>query len=514
MLYQARQKPAQYKPPVPQASKPNRTGYESYKDPEYIPQLEARADIWGLKPKQPAPQRQQEPQPQAAPVRKLMSLDEVEASMRPRATPPIQQAQQHAPPPGYPQQQYHQQQYAQQHYPQGQPPMPGMQGGPPGQYAPQILQRPQAQQQGPPRQQQNRAELPAQPVHTQAPQQPTILQRQRPQANSPSIQPPQEQSREQPRGGPPHNQPQGPPSQPRQILQNPNRLSGHGQPMTQSGQPAGRGQLPSHSRGPSFPGMVITHPEQLLNLPEAERAAFLEEDAKRAKRNHKIALLAKDNGLMTPQDKNFITRIQLQQLMTATGNLDERGPEAAIAEDFYYQVFSQIRGAPRQNPQQPANQFAQTYLFQTNNRFGRRQGRGGDNHMQRMEQQIQRAVEAAKARPKARQLVVEGSLGKIAFSNSKTPRPLLNIKRSEVGDRLLKQPKSSVADRKEALRNIENVYMTLMQMDDHERAMPPPPNEGSNPEAIQAHMEWRSRIEALHKQLWRNTKIMEPINPQ
>lgn len=261
--------------------------------------------------------------------------------------------------------------------------------------------------------------------------------------------------------------------------------------------------------------MVITHPEQLLQLSEAERAAFLEEDAKRAKRNHKIALLAKDNGLMTPQDKNFITRIQLQQLMTATGNLDERGPEAAIAEDFYYQVFSQIRGAPRQNPQQPASQFAQTYLFQTNNRFGaRRNGRGGDNHMQRMEQQIQRAVEAAKARPKARQLVVEGSLGKIAFSNSKTPRPLLNIKRSEAGEKHAKHAKSSIADRKEALRNIENVYVTLMQMEDHERAMPPPINEGSNPEAIQAHMEWRSKIDILHQQLWQNTKIMEPLNPQ
>jgi len=259
--------------------------------------------------------------------------------------------------------------------------------------------------------------------------------------------------------------------------------------------------------------MVITHPEQLLHLSEAERAAFLEEDAKRAKRNHKIALLAKDNGLMTPQDKNFITRIQLQQLMTATGNLDEKGPEAAIAEDFYYQVFSQIRGAPRQNPQQPASQFAQTYLFQTNNRFGaRRNGRGGDNHMQRMEQQIQRAVEAAKARPKAKQLVVEGSLGKIAFSNSKTPRPLLNIKRTEAADKHPKH-KSSIADRKEALRNIENVYVTLMQMEDHERAMPPPITENSNPEAIQAHMEWRSKIEALHKDLWQNTRIMEPINP-
>ncbi|KAL1798773.1 hypothetical protein ACET3X_002810 [Alternaria dauci] len=516
MLYQARQKypqqqqyqqqPQQYqqRPPVPQASKPNRTGYESYKDPEYIPQLEARADIWGLKPKQPAAQRQPSPQPaasqQPAPTRKAMSMEEVEAMMRAQSigTPPVQQA----PLPGFPGY-AQQQQYPQQHFPQ-QPQYPGM----PGQFAPQILQRPQQQQQPARQQQQVRAELPDQPVRSQ-PQQPTILQRQRPQSNEPSAQ--------QQRQAPSQAQAQGPPTQPRQILQNPNRLSGQGQPMVQNpqqGPQAGRGIPAGHNRGPSFPGMVITHPEQLLHLSEAERAAFLEEDAKRAKRNHKIALLAKDNGLMTPQDKNFITRIQLQQLMTATGNLEERGPEAAIAEDFYYQVFTQIRGAPRQNPQQPASQFAQTYLFQTNNRFGaRRQGRGGDNHMQRMEQQIQRAVEAAKARPKARQLVVEGSLGKIAFSNSKTPRPLLNLKRPETNDKLPKNHKSSIADRKEALRNIEAVYKTLMQMEDHERAMPPPIQEGSPPEAIQAHMEWRSKIEALHQQLWLNTKIMEPINP-
>jgi DNA topoisomerase 2-associated protein PAT1 len=565
MLYQARQRPAQQqqqqqqqqqhhhqqqqyhpqqhhqqqqqqqyqRPPVPQASKPTRTGYESYKDPEYIPQLEARADIWGLKPKQPAAQKQPEPQPlshyspapyaNASPAplaRKMMSLDEVEAMMRgqsigpeARATPPMQ------PPPGmspYPHPHPHHQQ--QQQFFQGQPfpgmpGMPGMPPGMPGQYAPQILQRPQQhqqypqhphQQQGPLRQQPIHAELPAQPVQAQPPQHPTILQRQKQSSTESPTQ----------RHASPHTQPQGPPSQPRQILQNPNRLSGQGQPMVQPSPPTHRDQLQAHNRGPSFPGMVITHPEQLLQLSEAERAAFLEEDAKRAKRNHKIAQLAKDNGLMTPQDKNFITRIQLQQLMTATGNLDERGPEAAIAEDFYYQVFSQIRGAPRQNPQQPANQFAQTYLFQTNNRFGgRRHGRGGDNHMQRMEQQIQRAVEAAKARPKAKQLVVEGSLGKIAFSNSKTPRPLLNIKRPENGDKH-KQHKSTIADRKEALRNIESVYITLLQMEDHERALPPPVNENSPPEAIQAHMEWRSKIEMLHRKLWQSTKIMEPINPK
>ncbi|EOA87040.1 uncharacterized protein SETTUDRAFT_163108 [Exserohilum turcica Et28A] len=484
---QQQQQHYQQRPPVPTASKPNRSGYESYKDPEYIPQLEARADIWGLKPKQPAAQRQPSPQPpaaaqQPAPTRKVMSMEEVEAMMRAqslsnnesRATPPAQQQ----PLAGF--SGYHQQQYQDQQpqLAQGQPQYPGM----PGQFAPQILQRPQ---------QQIRAELPGQPVQSQSPQQPTILQRQRPQSNDHSV-------------------------QPRQILQNPNRLSGQGQPMQPGpqGHSVSRSQPGVHNRGPSFPGMVITHPEQLLQLSEAERAAFLEEDAKRAKRNHKIALLAKDNGLMTPQDKNFITRIQLQQLMTATGNVEERGPEAAIAEDFYYQVFSQIRGAPRHNPHQPASQFAQTYLFQTNNRFGaRRHGRGGDNHMQRMEQQIQRAVEAAKARPKAKQLVVEGSLGKIAFSNSKTPRPLLNLKRPETNDKLPKPHRSSIADRKQALRNIEAIYKTLMQMEDHERAMPMPIQENSPPEAIQAHMEWRSRIETLHEQLWQSTKIMEPINP-
>jgi DNA topoisomerase 2-associated protein PAT1 len=501
MLYQARQPPPQQqKPPIPHASKPTRTGYENYNNPEYIPQLEARADIWGLKPKQPAPAPQQEPQYQQQappPTRKMMSLEEVEAMMR------SQIPSQHSQTPAHPHasvQVPHSQQL-----PQGQPQFPGTQG----QYAPQILQRPhQHHPQGPPpmrQQQQVHAELAGQPVHAQGAQHPTVLQRQR-QPNETSTQP----QRHAPTQG--QAQSQRPPVQPRQILQNPNRLSGHGQPM-QQGQVTPRG--PGHNRGPSYPGMVITHPEQLIALSAEERAAYLEEDAKRAKRNHKIALLAKDNGLMTPQDKNFITRIQLQQLMSATGKLDEKSPEAAIAEDFYYQVFSQIRGAPRQNPHQPANQFAQTYLFQTNSRFGpRRQGRGGDNHMQRMEQQVQRAVEAAKAKPKGKQLVIEGSLGKIAFSNSKTPRPLLNLKRTETGDKHPKHPKSSVAHRKNTLRNIETVYMTLMHIEDHDRTLPPPITEDSSPEAIQSHMEWRTKVETLHKKLWQDIKIMEPINLQ
>ena len=134
--------------------------------------------------------------------------------------------------------------------------------------------------------------------------------------------------------------------------------------------------------------------------------------------------------------------------------------------------------------------------------------------MQRMEQQVQRAVEAAKAKPKGKQLVIEGSLGKIAFSNAKTPRPLLNIKRPETGEKQPKPTKSSFAHRKDTLRNIEAVYMTLMHLEDHDRARPPAIADGSPPEAIQAHMEWRTKMEGLRKKLWQDIKIMEPINPQ
>ena len=264
---------------------------------------------------------------------------------------------------------------------------------------------------------------------------------------------------------------------------------------------------------------VITNPQQLMELSEEQRRAYLEEDAKRAKRNHKIFLLSKGNGLMTPQDKNFITRIQLQQLVSATGNSADPNLEAALTEDFYYQVYSQIRGAPRQHPTQPLGHFAQTYLFQTGGRIGgnRRNPVNGANHMQRMQQQVQRAVEAAKLKPKNKQLIIEGSLGKISFSNAKTPKPLLNIKRQEINDprpasRLKQDDVASASDRKTVLRNIEAVYTVLMRMEDHERQMPPPPVEG-DADAIQAHLEWRREMQKLNSRLWQDLKVLDPIVP-
>jgi DNA topoisomerase 2-associated protein PAT1 len=481
-------------------TKPARSGYERYKDPGYLPDLQADATLWGDAPKKSTSQSEAPTSGTALPApagpstsgKKMMSLEEVEAAMRAQAKKPAQ-AQPPQEQPRIPEQipiQYSQQAQPQQYFHQSQEP-------------PQHFMQPQ-QNPGPGFPEQDFPRL-TPPVQQQQPMQ--ILQRSRATPTQPAA----------------HAVPSQP--QPIQILQNPNRLSGEHQRQAHIGQPPHQG--PVLGLGPRHP-VPVTHAQQLSNLTDEERAAYLAEDAKRAKRNHKIFLLSKDNGLMTPQDKNFITRIQLQQLVTATGNPNEHGTDAALSEDFYYQVHNQIRGGPRQHPNQPLSNFAQTYLFQTGGRHGgmRRQARGGDNHMQRMEQQVQRAVEAAKNKPKNKQLVIEGSLGKISFSNAKTPKPLLNIKRSEASadtnrpgsaarvasERKINQAAVSGNDRKTVLRDIENVYNTLMKMEDHERQRPPPISpDDINPNVRGLQMDWDAKWESLNGQLWQDLKVHEPI---
>ncbi|KAI1381955.1 topoisomerase II-associated protein PAT1 [Hypoxylon crocopeplum] len=471
------------------APKPARTGYEKYKESAPISDLQVDASIWGVQPKKAAaPIAPVQSQPVAQPSgRKMMSVEEVEAAMRAQSKAPVQSQQVHPQPISmtapesqmpfqhahYPRQEpfdYRQQQFdnrqSQGFYPaDNHQAAQGVAHGHPIS----ILQRPSSK-----------------PTPSSGPSVPSHL--------------PQQQ--QQPMGIPTH------------ILQNPNRATGD---ATRIGAPA----HPTHRSHNSFsrqPQASANQPH-LPNLTEQEKASFLEAEARRAKRNHKIHVLSKDNGLMTPQDKSFITRIQLQQLVSATGDPSEHGTDAALAEDFYYQVLSSLRAAQRPSPNQPLNTFAQTYLFQTGTRHGgmRRQGRGADNHMQRMEQQVQRAVEAAKNKPKNKQLVIEGSLGKISFSNAKTPKPLLNIKRTESNTDTNRPGSGHRADtiakgtdQKETLNNIESVYLTLMKMEDVSRNLPAS-DDNTDPEAVGRRAELQLQLQKLNAQLWAELKVHEPI---
>ena len=257
---------------------------------------------------------------------------------------------------------------------------------------------------------------------------------------------------------------------------------------------------------------IISHPVQMANLTVDQRQTLVADEAKRARRNHKIYLLSKGNGLMTPQDKNFITRIQLQQLMTATSTVQDEDTTSSLSEDFYYQVYNQIEGRYQRRSQQPFASFAQTYLYQTGRRHGttsKRQFRG-DNHVHRMQQQVQRAVEAAKAKPKNKQLVIEGSLGKISFSNAKTPKPLLNVRRNEAKH----VAPLNFADRKVVLKDIEAVYTSLMAIEDHDRRVPQHADVQTNPQYEEQHRAWQGTFQGLSRNLWSSLKVMEPIIPE
>ena len=520
--------------PAKHASKNFRTGYEAYRNPGYIPEMQVDASLWGTGPTKSGEdygtqqsswgaESSQQRSSSGVPTKKMMSLEEVEAAMRLQTKKPspslkpqqptqasgtsvMPSLQTQAYQPARSQQAqtlYHPQTQSSQHD-TGQTIRPvGLTQAPIS-----IQQRPQSGHHVP-KSQISKVEIPtrsspAAQAPQVAPATPQILQRgQSTQQHAPEAQPS---------------------PQPRQILQNPNRQPAQFAPRPPE-QPSSM-QIqqrvpPPGQTGAQVPAPIIYHPSQIMNLSDEERSAYLVEEAKRAKRNHKIFLLSKGNGLMTPQDKNFITRIQLQQLMTATGNVNEQDPDASLSEDFYYQVYNQIENRPRQNPQQPLSNFAQTYLFRTGGRqggMGRRQ-RGGDSHMQRMEQQVQRAVEAAKAKPKNKQLVIEGSLGKISFSNAKTPKPLLSIKRHDSSNVTNQQSNKksqaalSTTDRKAILKNIEAVYTTLMKMEDHDRRLPPPPTEDSDSAAVQDVVDWQQAFQDLNQTLWMNLKVQEPILP-
>ncbi|KAI0483121.1 topoisomerase II-associated protein PAT1 [Xylariaceae sp. FL0804] len=465
-----------YQPP----QRPARTGYEKYKEPEPVAALEVDAAIWGSAPKKAPAQPSMAPAPPSAESgsRKMMSLEEVEAAMRAQARPALGHSQFGVSEPQGPvlaplhEPSHVTGQQAEPRQVQGYQAgdhQPGVQGVASGQPIT-ILQRP------PPRH-----------IAPHAPGVPSSLSQQH--ASQPSV-------------------------APTQILRNPNRLSAERTARGDSfSHPSNRAQHP-YSRQPH----PITTAAGLSELSEQEKTAFLEAEARRAKRNHKIYMLSRDNGLMTPQDKSFITRIQLQQLVSATGDPSEPNSDAALNEDFYYQVLSSLRAGQRPNPNQPLTNFAQTYLFQTGSRHGgmRRHGRGGENHVQRMEQQVQRAVEAAKNKPKNKQLVIEGSLGKISFSNAKTPKPLLNIKRTDSSNDVNRpgsghrsQPISKEMDKKTTLKDIEGVYATLMKMEDLERTMPPPESDG---QLGQEFLEKQAEFQGLNQQLWKNLKVHEPIS--
>ncbi|WLF80396.1 DNA topoisomerase 2-associated protein pat1 [Lodderomyces elongisporus] len=167
-------------------------------------------------------------------------------------------------------------------------------------------------------------------------------------------------------------------------------------------------QFDAHQQSPRH------HHQRLQDLSPEERDKAL-------KRQEKVSRIMRYSGIMNPKDKDFVTRFQLSQIVT----------EDPYNEDFYAQVYKVIHpksanGTQLQAPAQQNNSIAQAYLDHSGHRLGGRYKRA-DVALQRMQQQVQKAVAVAKDRPKPNQLSKEGALGKISFASGKKPRQQLEI---------------------------------------------------------------------------------------
>ncbi|KAI5965546.1 PAT1 [Candida pseudojiufengensis] len=197
-----------------------------------------------------------------------------------------------------------------------------------------------------------------------------------------------------------------------------------------------------------------------------------EQQEKAARRQEKVSRIMKYSGIMNPKDKDFVTRFQLSQIVT----------EDPYNEDFYAQVYKvihpkTINGIQQQIiPSQQSNSIAQAYLDHSGHRLGGRYKRA-DVALQRMQQQVQKAVHVAKERPKLTQYAKEGALGKISFGSGKKPRQQLEIiskaaereKNDNNNKNDLKKQDIKKYNKKDISRILENIIIELMNVESESR---------------------------------------------
>lgn len=260
-------------------------------------------------------------------------------------------------------------------------------------------------------------QMPQQPMQ-QMPQQPAVPQA--PVAQQPVAQAPVAQQ---------------PAAQP-QLDRSASSLSQNSQSGTPGPAPMGEAELAA----PVHQQMQQQQQQQMQQGRQRQRnrEPLTPEEQKRLDIRHaKVEKILKHSGLMTPRDKDFITRYQLSQIVT----------EDPYNEDFYFQVYKIIQ---RGGVVGESNKglIARAYLEHSGHRLGGRYKRA-DIALQRMQSQVEKAVTVAKERPLRKQEKElaqqqqeqegeaasgaaadsrDGVLGRISSSlNSKAPRRQLQI---------------------------------------------------------------------------------------
>ncbi|KAK7471033.1 DNA topoisomerase 2-associated protein pat1 [Stygiomarasmius scandens] len=264
-------------------------------------------------------------------------------------------------------------------------------------------------------------------------------------------------------------------------------------------------------------------------------------EEKRRRKAAKIAHMSRYNDLMTQSDKDFITRIQVSQLVS----------QDPYADDFYAQVY----GAIMRSRMGLGVEDERVLKFGASGGVGLGAPIKGNNRrpsaMQRMQQQVERIVSNARKREEEKGLhavhSLQGALGKTSGRSYKaSPRQLLQVDSSNNGpsssptlsnaqphphiskqdaalgdaaaqaaklgrealgdagdatDLVRRDPLTS----REVLVTLETLYDLVMGIEQLRHDEPHPEEEG---EAVE---EWQKQHDALVEQIWIKLQVMVPL---
>lgn len=280
----------------------------------------------------------------------------------------------------------------------------------------------------------------------------------------------------------------------------------------------------------------------LAKIDEAHRL-----ESRRQVRVAKIRAMAVRNNLMSRSDKDFITRIQVSQLITSDPYTD----------DFYAHIYFALHGnrnrvaLPATHEQQlPQEKQKEQGLvaaeeeptLQRKSRQRKQQPNRRDTAMLRMQQQVERIVQNRKERIEKATAgaALEGALGRVSLSTTKAPRQMLQINQDGEGgpgtppggkeqdekvdmdhaQNAVQQALQGASlaqggvqrrpalNKFEVLSILENLYDIVLALEQSRRNAPANVSEqNDDPDAV----EWRSKRDQLTAQLWAELRVLEPL---
>ncbi|CDO73306.1 hypothetical protein BN946_scf185008.g68 [Trametes cinnabarina] len=293
--------------------------------------------------------------------------------------------------------------------------------------------------------------------------------------------------------------------------------------------------LPERETRESREVQEILRVEAMRKIMEAERM-----EEKRKRRLDKIAHMSRYNDLMTQSDKDFITRIQVSQLVT----------QDPYADDFYAQVYGAILRSRMGLPTSEDRVLKFGSGGGVGLGLGQKVPGRRQSAMQRMEAQVERIVNNARLREKEKSSLnnLQGALGRTAGRSYKAaPRQLLQVDSNNVStspavshasaahisksDAARAQEEGEGAAReaakigREALRNtadstglvhrdplthrealvkLEQLYDLVLDLEQRRRDQP-------NPEDIEDFEQWTQECSTLIDQLFDQLLVSVPL---